>query len=236
MGLEPEALRRGDDTPDVFARGAPVHDDQHVSAFPFPAPGPTFILHPAALPPPRLPEAPCPRVPPSSRRARRLAPSPPAAATYVIYTKDGTGSKRGTSPSSRAGASSTSPLSGRPRRSRSTSGIRSAARRRTGKASAGAYVLDDPGGRTPRCRPEAKKPSLSEYIRRNGRKTGSDRPEPPEPARDRRRAARPPRGGRRASARRPRPVVSDAFMRALDGSNVKGVKLGDISPRSASRP
>jgi hypothetical protein len=94
-----------------------------------------------------------------------------------------------------------------------------------------AYVLDDPGHRSTLPNPEAKKPSLSEYIREHGRKIDVERPAP---------------GGGLVKVRtaeseaRPRvtqqetpvvvmdPQITEAFMRALDGSNVKGVKLTQI--------
>ena len=94
----------------------------------------------------------------------------------------------------------------------------------------GAYVLDDPGGRTSTLpAPEGKKPSLSEYIRKHGRNPDVDRPEPRAGLSEREPRASRPAG--RAAESPPvvlDPVVSDAFMRALDGSNVKGVKLGNL--------
>jgi hypothetical protein len=95
----------------------------------------------------------------------------------------------------------------------------------------GAYVLDDPGGRTSALTaPESKKPSLSDYIKQHGRNPDADHPEPRAGMSER--ESRAPRAPAGKAAEPPPvvldPVVSDAFMRALDGSNVKGVKLGNL--------
>jgi hypothetical protein len=95
----------------------------------------------------------------------------------------------------------------------------------------GAYILDDPGGRV-NTLPETKKPSLSDYIKKNGRTLDADRPEPRTGAPVSERESGAPRAPSGKAAEAPPvildPVVSDAFMRALDGSNVKGVKLGNL--------
>src|ERR1039458_9014015 len=96
----------------------------------------------------------------------------------------------------------------------------------------GAYVLDDPGHTSALPNPEAKKPSLSEYIKKNGRKLDADRPEPRTGEIVSQRETRVPRTTAGRAAEAPLvaldPVINDAFMRALDGSNVKGVKLGSL--------
>ena len=158
----------------------------------------------------------------------------PAEATYVIYTVDG----------QRIEARDKPVIQGRrviyltPLGTSQTIAIDEWDQVRSEKANreglGGAYVLDDPTGRTSTLTaPETKKPSLSEYIKQNGRKLDTERPEARTGAlvsERESRAARAPAG--RAAAEAPLvvvdPVVSDAFMRALDGSNVKGVKLGNL--------
>ena len=154
----------------------------------------------------------------------------PAEATYVIYTKDG----------HRIEAREKPVVQGRrviyltPLGTSQTIAIDEWDQERSEKANreglGGAYVLDDPGGRTSALTaPESKKPSLSEYIKEHGRNPDADRPEPRTGAFVSEREPRAPRAsaGKAAEAS---PVVldrvvSDAFLRALDGSNVKGVKL-----------
>ena len=156
----------------------------------------------------------------------------PAEATYVIYTVDG----------QRIEARDKPVVHGRrviyltPLGTSQTIAIDEWDQVRSEKANreglGGAYVLDDPTGRTSTLTaPETKKPSLSEYIKHNGRKLDTERPEPRTGMSEREsRVSRAPAG--RAAAEAPLvvvdPVVSDAFMRALDGSNVKGVKLGNL--------
>ena len=156
----------------------------------------------------------------------------PAEATYVIYTVDG----------QRIEARDKPVVQGRrviyltPLGTSQTIAIDEWDQVRSEKANreglGGAYVLDDPTGRTSTLTtPETKKPSLSEYIKQNGRKLDTERPEPRTGMSEREsRVSRAPAG--RAAAEAPLvvvdPVVSDAFMRALDGSNVKGVKLGNL--------
>ncbi len=156
----------------------------------------------------------------------------PADATYVIYTKDG----------SRIEARDRPVVQGRrlvyltPLGTSQTIAIDEWDQERSEKANreglGGAYVLDDPGGRTSSlAAPEAKKPSLSDYIKKNGRKLDADRPEP-RTGIVTERETRAPRAAAGKAAEPPPvvldPVISDAFMRALDGSNVKGVKLGNL--------
>ncbi|MGZ6989130.1 MAG: hypothetical protein ACXVH0_09240 [Thermoanaerobaculia bacterium] len=156
----------------------------------------------------------------------------PAEATYVIYTRDG----------HRIEARDKPVVQGRrviyltPLGTSQTIAIDEWDQERSEKANreglGGAYVLDDPSGRTSTLTPpETKKPSLSEYIKKNGRKLDAERPEPRAGLSER--ESRAPRAAAgKAAAESPSiivdPVVSDAFMRALDGSNVKGVKLGNL--------
>jgi hypothetical protein len=156
---------------------------------------------------------------------------PPAEATYVIYTKDG----------HRIEAREKPVVSGRrviyltPLGTSQTIAVDEWDQERSEKANreglGGAYVLDDPGGRTSALTaPETKKLSLSDYIKKHGRNPDAERPEPRAGLSEREpRAPRAPAG--KAAEAPPvvlDPVVSDAFMRALDGSNVKGVKLGNL--------
>jgi hypothetical protein len=97
-----------------------------------------------------------------------------------------------------------------------------------------AYALDDPGGsRSSLPNPEAKKPSLSEYIKQHGRKMDPDRPDAPqgELARvvpEARAAVRAAAAAAEAPPIVMDPQITEAFMRAMDGSSVKGVKLTQI--------
>ncbi|MGZ5430194.1 MAG: hypothetical protein ACXWEX_02230 [Thermoanaerobaculia bacterium] len=156
----------------------------------------------------------------------------PAEATYVIYTKDG----------HRIEAREKPVIQGRrviyltPLGTSQTIAIDEWDQERSEKANreglGGAYVLDDPSGRTSTLAvPESKKPSLSEYIKEHGRNPDADRPEPRTGVVSER-GSRAPRAPAGKAAEAPPvildPVVSDAFMRALDGSNVKGVKLGNL--------
>lgn len=162
----------------------------------------------------------------------------PAYASYVIYTKDG----------HRIEAREKPVVQGRrviyltPLGTSQTLSIDEWDQERSEKANreglGGAYVLDDPGGRTSSLpAPEEKKPSLSEYIKKHGRPLDAERPEPRTGALVSERETRASRAAAGKAVEPPPvvldPVVSDAFMRALDGSNVKGVKLGNL--RSALR-
>ena len=111
----------------------------------------------------------------SSPRSRPFPPRPP----YVIYTKDG----------HRIEAREKPVVQGRrliyltPLGTSQTIAIDEWDQERSEKANreglGGAYVLDDPGSRTSALpAPEAKKPSLSEYIKKHGRNPDTDRPEP----------------------------------------------------------
>ena len=155
----------------------------------------------------------------------------PADATYVIYTRDGARIEAHEKPviqGKRAiyltplGTSQTIALD-------EWDQVRSEKANREGLG--GAYVLDDPSGNGHTAtlpNPEAKKPSLSDYIKKNGRKLDSDRPEPRVGELVTERETRAPRASAKAVEVAPvvlDPIVSDAFTRALDGSNVKGVKL-----------
>jgi hypothetical protein len=157
----------------------------------------------------------------------------PAEATYVIYTKDG----------QRIEARDRPVIQGRrviyltPLGTSQTIALDEWDQARSDKANreglGGAYVLDTPEDTTSALpNPETKKPSLSEYIKKHGRTLDADRPESRTGeivSQRETRAARAP-AGKAAEAPLPvvDPVVNDAFMRALDGSNVKGVKLGTL--------
>lgn len=158
-----------------------------------------------------------------------------ATATYVIYTKDG----------KRIEARERPVVQGKRLIYRNPLGTQQSIafdewdQERSEKANreglGNAYVLDDPGAaRSSLPEPSAKKPSLSDYIRQHGRKMDADRPAPRDgevvkgrPAESEARAAS------RAAAAESSTIVMDpqitqAFMRALDGSSVKGVKLTQI--------
>ena len=158
----------------------------------------------------------------------------PADATYIIYTRDG----------ARIEAREKPAVVGRrvvyltPLGTSQTIALDEWDQTRSEKANreglGGAYVLDDPSGKGNTAtlpQPEAKKPSLSDYIKKHGRQLDPDRPEPRVGELVTERETRAPRASARAAEAAPvilDPVVSDAFMRALDGSNVKGVKLGNL--------
>lgn len=96
-----------------------------------------------------------------------------------------------------------------------------------------AYVLDDPSGsRSTLPHPNEKKPSLSDYIRQHGRKMDADKPATRDGEIVKSMRAEGERAVRAAAVEPPSivmdPQVTQAFMRALDGSSVKGVKLTQI--------
>jgi hypothetical protein len=98
-----------------------------------------------------------------------------------------------------------------------------------------AYLLDDPSGsRSSLPQPSEKKPSLSDYIKQHGRKIDAERPETRdgEVAKGRSGEGDSRAASRAAAAEAPTvimdPQITEAFMRALDGSSVKGVKLTQI--------
>ncbi len=157
-----------------------------------------------------------------------------ASATYVIYTRDG----------KRIEAREKPVVSGKrltfvnPLGTPQSIAIDEWDQERSDKANreglGNAYVLDDPGGsRSTLPSPSEKKPSLSDYIKQHGRKLDASRPEEKQGEIVRTERAEP--------AAKPRvsnpaellnaimdPQVTEAFMRALDGSTVKGVKLSQI--------
>ena len=169
---------------------------------------------------------------PAAALALAVLSALPADATYVIYTRDG----------ARIEAREKPIVQGRrvvyltPLGTSQTIAFDEWDQTRSEKANreglGGAYVLDDPSGnRSILPNPEAKKPSLSDYIKKHGRQLDPDRPEPRVGELVTERETRAPRASARAAEAAPvilDPVVSDAFMRALDGSNVKGVKLGNL--------
>jgi hypothetical protein len=157
----------------------------------------------------------------------------PADASYIIYTKEG----------ARIEARDKPVVQGRrviyltPLGTSQTIALDEWDQERSEKANreglGGAYVLDDPAGRRSSLPvPESKKPSLSEYIKEHGRNPDADRPEPKTGTLVSERETRAPRAAANKQAEVSPvvldPVISDAFMRALDGSNVKGVKLGNL--------
>lgn len=157
-----------------------------------------------------------------------------ASATYVIYTKDG----------KRIEARDKPVVTGRrltffnPLGTPQSIAVDEWDQERSEKANreglGNAYVLDDPGGnRSTLPSPSEKKPSLSDYIKQHGRKMDISRPE--EKQGELVKVQKP------ESEAKPRvsspaelmaaimdPQITDAFMRALDGSNVKGVKLSQV--------
>ena len=140
----------------------------------------------------------------------------PAAATYVIYTKDGKRIEAREAPTVQGKRLIyMSPL-GTPQSIALDEWDKERSEKANKEGLGNAYLLDDPGAsRSALPNPDEKKPSLSEYIRQHGRKF-ADRP----PARA---AAQPD-----VAAIVMDPQITDAFMRALDGSSVKGVRLTQI--------
>ena len=171
---------------------------------------------------------------PAAALAAAVFSALPADATYIIYTRDG----------ARIEAREKPTIVGRrvvylaPLGTSHTLALDEWDQARSEKANreglGGAYVLDDPSGKNPPAlpNPETKKPSLSDYIKKHGRQLDPDRPEPRVGELVTERQTRAPRSpADRAAEVVPvvlDPVISDAFMRALDGSNVKGVKLGNL--------
>jgi hypothetical protein len=160
----------------------------------------------------------------------------PALATYVIYTKDG----------KRIDARDQPTVQGKrlvyvtPLGTPQSILVEDWDKERSEKANklglGNAYVLDEPTNSTAALpAPETKKPSLSEYIRQYGRKNvDAERPESVQGALVKiRQTESESRAPSRAAAPDPAsmvmdPQITDAFMRALDGSSVKGVKLTQI--------
>jgi hypothetical protein len=173
------------------------------------------------------------RLLPAAALALAVFSAVPADATYVIYTRDGARIEAREKPVVQGrrvvyltplGTSQTIALD-------EWDQVRSEKANREGFG--GAYVLDDPSGNISTLpNPEAKKPSLSEYIKNNGRTPDPNRPEPRVGELVTERETRAPRASAGKAAEAAPvvldPVVNDAFMRALDGSNVKGVKLGNL--------
>ena len=172
---------------------------------------------------------------PAAALAAAVFAALPADATYIIYTRDG----------ARIEARDKPAIVGRrviyltPLGTSQTLALDEWDQGRSERANreglGGAYVLDDPSGKDNPAtlpNPEASKPSLSDYIKKHGRQPDPDRPEPRVGELVTERQTRAPRASAdRAAEAAPvvlDPVVSDAFMRALDGSNVKGVRLGSL--------
>lgn len=160
-----------------------------------------------------------------------------ATATYVIFTKDG----------KRIEAQEKPVLKGKrltfltPLGSPQSIAVEEFDQERSDKVNRegldNAYLLDDPTGqRSSLPNPEAKKPSLSEYIRQHGKKSMDS--SQPDAKQGELVKQRPVESEMRAAARAAiaaeaptivmDPQITEAFMRAMDGSNVKGVKLTQI--------
>lgn len=159
-----------------------------------------------------------------------------ATATYIIYTKDGKRIEARDKPVVQGKRLVyVNPL-GTPQSIAVDEFDEAKSERMNREGLGNAYVLDDPGGsRSALPNPEEKKPSLSDYIRAHGRKLAdTDQTESRPGALIRVKQA----GGEAAPAARAAapdpasivmdPQITEAFMRALDGSNVKGVRLTQI--------
>jgi len=157
-----------------------------------------------------------------------------ATATYVIYTKDGKRIDARDKPTV-AGKRLTfvNPL-GTPQSIALDEWDQERSEKANREGLGNAYVLDDPAAsRAALPQPSEKKPSLSDYIKAHGRKMDADRPE--------QKQGELVKVQKPESEAKPRvsspadllnaimdPQITDAFMRALDGSTVKGVKLSQI--------
>ena len=236
MRLEPELLGRGDDAFDVDPGGGAVHDDEHgggSSARVYTSCRRDFPDSRAAW------RSRCPvtetHAPPSSWRWPSAWAGTAAAATYVIFTKDG----------KRIEAREKPVLQGKrlifltPLGSPQSIAIDEFDQEKSDKVNkeglGNAYLLDDPGGaRSVAAEPRGEEAVPLRVHQAARPQDGLDRPEPPQgefvkvmpEARAAVRAAA-------AAAAEPAAIVMDpqiteAFMRAMDGSNVKGVKLTQI--------
>ncbi len=158
-----------------------------------------------------------------------------AAATYVIYTKDGKRIEAREKPVVRGKLLVyTNPLG-----TEQSIALGEFDQERSDKVNkeglGNAYLLDDPGAaRSSLPSPGEKKPSLSEYIRQHGRKE-MDASHPDVPQGELVKTMR-EESARALRAAPPEtstivmdPQITEAFMRAMDGSNVKGVKLTQIA-------
>jgi hypothetical protein len=160
-----------------------------------------------------------------------------ATATYVIFTKDG----------KRIEAQEKPVLKGKrltfltPLGSPQSIAVEEFDQERSDKVNreglGNAYLLDDPTGqRSSLPSPEAKKPSLSEYIKQHGKKDmDSSRSDAKQgelvkqrPVETEMRAAARAAIAAEAPTIVMDPQITEAFMRAMDGSSVKGVKLTQI--------
>ena len=158
-----------------------------------------------------------------------------ASATYVIYTKDGKRIEAQAKPVVQGKrVVYTTPL-GTPQSIAIEEWDQARSDKINKEGLGNAYILDDPSGsRATLPNPETKKPSLSEYIKEHGRKNmDTSRPDAPEGELVRSMRDEGQRAVRAAVAEPPTivmdPQITEAFMRALDGSNVKGVKLTQIA-------
>ncbi len=158
-----------------------------------------------------------------------------AAATYVIYTKDGKRIEAQEKPVVQGKRLVyTNPL-GTPQSIAIDEFDQERSDRVNKEGLGNAYVLDDPGAsRSSLPSPEEKKPSLSEYIRLHGRKdVDTARPDAPQGELVKTMRQEGARAIRAAAPEAPTivmdPQITEAFMRAMDGSNVKSVKLTQIA-------
>lgn len=158
----------------------------------------------------------------------------PAAAAYVIYTKDGKRIEAREKPTVQGKRLIyVNPL-GTPQSIALDEWDQERSDKANKEGLGNAYLLDDPAAsRSALPNPEAKKPSLSDYIKQHGRKIEDEAPAP----RRGELVRVQPEGSARPAARSAPPdsasivmdpQITDAFMRALDGSNVKSVKLSQI--------
>lgn len=156
-----------------------------------------------------------------------------ATATYVIYTKDGKRIEAQERPVLKGKRLNFLTPLGSPQSIALDEFDQERSDRVNKEGLGNAYPLDDPTGqRSSLPNPEAKKPSLSEYIKQHGRKEmGSERAERREGDIGKAMASE-ARQAVRAAPEQPLivmdPQITEAFMRAMDGSSVKGVKLTQI--------
>ena len=166
-----------------------------------------------------------------------LGVSSTATATYMIYTKDGKRIEARDKPVVRGKRLVyVNPL-GTPQSIALDEYDQEKSEKVNREGLGNAYALDTPtGSRSALPEPSEKKPSLSEYIKQHGRKIDAERPSTPEGEliKEMRPSASELRAAARAAAAAEAPMIvmdpqiTEAFMRALDGSSVKGVKLTQI--------
>lgn len=156
-----------------------------------------------------------------------------ATATYVIYTKDGKRIEALEKPVLKGKRLTFVTPLGSPQSIAADEFDQEKSDRVNKEGLGNAYPLDEPNGsRNSLPSPEEKKPSLSEYIKQHGRKMDSTRPDPKQGEIVKTMRSEGERAARAAVAEPPvivmDPQITEAFMRAMDGSSVKGVKLTQI--------